>query len=118
MQIPMFTREREKKDMTLAISGNMPHANGNIDISEVAAKRANMSFNPSKNAQIDRVKTLAAALYTEIEDLCVSFYDGSGGDDGTVQREASTAANHIQAGAMFAVSAIAHAMRAAEKKPE
>lgn len=86
--------------MTLCIIGKMPHASGNIDISETAAARAKLDFNPSANDQVSRIKTLVAALYTELETLTAP------GERSEKAREAATAATNIQAGAMFAVSAI------------
>ena len=86
--------------MTLCIIGKMPHASGNIDISDTAAVRAKMDFNPSSNEQVTRIKTLVAALYTELEAIAPA------GERSEKAREAATAASHIQAGAMFAVSAI------------
>lgn len=89
--------------MTLVVSGSIPHANGSIDISASAAERARISFNPSGNERVNRIKTLVAALYTECEGIIADA--GGEGSRGTAQREAATAMTHIQAGAMFAVSA-------------
>lgn len=89
--------------MTLIISGPMPHASGSVELSETAAKRARLTFNPSGNDRVTRIKTLAAALYTECEAVIKAA--GGEGSRGTAQREAATAMTHIQAGAMFAVSA-------------
>lgn len=89
--------------MTLVVSGGMPHANGTIDLSESAADRARLTFNPSGNERVNRIKTLAAALYTECEGVIADA--GGEGSRGTAQREAAAAMTHIQAGAMFAVSA-------------
>jgi hypothetical protein len=86
--------------MTMTISGPMPHANGSITISDTAAARAKMDFNPSSNDQVTRIKTLVAALYTELEAIAPA------GERSEKAREAATAATHIQSGAMFAVSAI------------
>lgn len=102
--------------MTLVVTGAMPHANGSIEISASAAKRARMSFNPSANPRVDRIKTLAAALYTEcevIKDEIEAKLQAEAGDGNSIPgdpvqtagREAATAMTHIQAGAMFAVSA-------------
>jgi len=96
--------------MTLVVTGAMPHANGTVEISESAANRARMSFNPSANPAVDRIKTLAAALYSECELIQAqakkrSEEAGTIGSDATAGREAATAMTHIQAGAMFAVSA-------------
>lgn len=89
--------------MTLTIHGAMPHASGSVEISETAAKRARLSFNPSGNPRVDRIKTLTAALYSELEQVIEDA--GGEGSRGTAQREAATAATYLQAGAMFAVSA-------------
>lgn len=89
--------------MTLSISGPFPHASGHIELTTEAKDRARMGFNPSAVARVDRIKTLAAALYTE----CQGIIEDAGGEGsrGVAQREAATAMTHIQAGAMFAVSA-------------
>lgn len=85
--------------MTLTIYGTMPHASGNVEISETAAKRARMTFNPSGNERVNRLKTLAAAFYSECEAVRANTTSAVAWD------EAAVAMNHIQAGAMFAVSA-------------
>lgn len=88
--------------MTLSIHGSMPHANGAIEISEKAAKRARMTFNPSGNERVNRIKTLAAALYTELDEIVAAAHEQG---NATAGREAATAATHLQSAAMFGVSA-------------
>lgn len=61
-----------------------------------------MTFNPSGNVRVNRIKTLAAALYTELDEIAASARDQ--GND-TAGREAVTAATHLQSAAMFGVSA-------------
>lgn len=78
---------------------SLPHGN-EVAISDSAAKRARMTFNPSNNDRVNRIKALAAALYSECEAVQVDA-----GGDPVANREAATAMTHIQAGAMFAVSA-------------
>jgi hypothetical protein len=96
--------------MTLCIAGTMPHASGNIGLTESAAKRARLTFNPSGNERVLRLKTLAAAFYTECEAVIAeakakSEDGGSVGSDAVAAREASTAMTNMQTAAMFAVSA-------------
>ena len=88
--------------MTLSIHGSMPHADGSIRLTDEAAARARMTFNPSGKPRVDRIKTLAAALYTEMNEVC-ALARKQGND--IAGREAATAMTHIQSGAMFAVSA-------------
>lgn len=90
--------------MTLSIYGAMPHASGNIEISANAAARANMTFNPSSDDKIARIKTLAAAFYTELDSIKsdIKFIE-----DPNAGRESAAAATHMQAAAVFAVQAIA-----------
>lgn len=77
---------------------------GNIvNISDSAAKRARMTFNPSGNDRVNRLKALAAALYSECEAIIAD--DAGLPKASNAPREAATAMTHIQAGAMFAVSA-------------
>lgn len=97
--------------MTFCITSNKPHAQGTLELSDAAIARARLTFHPSGLASVDRIKTLAAALYTELE-YVVSNATAKRADStvdtewhATVLREAATAATHIQAGAMFAVSA-------------
>jgi hypothetical protein len=97
--------------MTLTITRDAgPSATGNISITESAAKRANMSFNPSSDPAIDRIKTLAAALYTEIDIVAIGAIGLADEEDRIhARREAATAATQLQSAAMFAVQAIARA---------
>ena len=87
-----------------------------IGVSDAAIHRARASFNPSALPGVDNVKALAAALYTELDkipDLVEDKLQEAVGQGSAIpgrplefaRREAATAATHIQAGAMFAVSA-------------
>jgi len=69
-----------------------------VVLTDEALARARRSFNPSGNQKVDTLKCLAAAFYTELQGMVDSRHPVAG-------REAATAATHIQAGAMFAVSA-------------
>lgn len=89
--------------MTLSIHGNMPHASGSIELTTEAVERARLSFNPSGNQRVERIKTLTAALYTELQEVVKLAREQK---DDTTGREAATAMTHLQAGAMFAVSAV------------
>jgi hypothetical protein len=85
--------------LTLVIRGDMPHANGLIEITEDAARRARVGHNPSNLASVERLKTLAAAFYTECNAIaCEAIPLGA-------VREINHAMMQIQTGAMFAVSA-------------
>lgn len=88
--------------MTYCIVGNMLHASGTLDITEDAAKLANMSFNPSADVRIDQIKTLAAGFYT----LCNAIQADENATD-LAKREAAVAKTQMQTAAMFAVQAIA-----------
>lgn len=70
-----------------------------VTLTDDALARARRSFNPSGNQDVDTLKCLAAAFYTLNNRFAVKT------GDGTAAREAATANSHIQAGAMFAVSA-------------
>lgn len=76
-----------------------------VVLTPTALKRARLDFNPSGNPQVTRLKMLAAALYSELERIGEAGRDASNPAAPTIGREAATAATHIQAGAMFAVSA-------------
>lgn len=69
-----------------------------VGVSADAIARARLKFNPSQLDSVTRIKALAAALYSELETLAAERHPVAG-------REAATAMTHIQAGAMFAVSA-------------
>jgi hypothetical protein len=85
--------------LTLTIWGGMSHANGLIEITEDAARRARVGHNPSNLASVNRLKTLAAAFYTECNAIACEAIS-----PGAVQ-EINHAMMQIQTGAMFAVSA-------------
>lgn len=93
--------------MTLSIHGPMPHANGQIEVTTVAANRARLAFNPSGNDDVTRIKTLVAAIYTELDRIRSNkIYETNYNTEivDIVEREFEFAAANIQAGAMFAVS--------------
>lgn len=69
-----------------------------VELSETALQRARLNFNPSGLEDVIKVKALVAALYAILEPLTA--------ERGTQAREAATAMTQLQAGAMFAVSAI------------
>jgi len=89
--------------MTLSISGPMPHASGHIELTTEATERARIGFNPSGDDRVARLKTLAAAFYSECERIIEDA--GGPGSRGVAQREAATAMTQMQMAAMFAVSA-------------
>ncbi len=70
-----------------------------IMLTDEALKRARRAFNPSGNAEVDKLKCLAAAFYTLLQPVQETRHPIAG-------REAATAMTDIQAGAMFAVSAV------------
>lgn len=85
--------------MTVTVTINFPDAQpapSEIQITDAAMRRARLSFNPSGDPRVNRLKALAAAFYSELEDLA---------RDPIAGREAATAMTQIQGGAMFAVSA-------------
>ena len=67
------------------------------DLSESAKEAIRFTFNPSGNAQVNRLKFLAAALITEYERV----RDGGNG----AAREASVAITNAQTASMWAVLA-------------
>lgn len=102
--------------MTVIIEINSPLGLETIVLPDAAMQRARLSFNPSSVPRVNRIKALAAALYAELEAIpneVESRLQASAGAGNsiparpieTARREAATAATHIQAGAMFAVSA-------------
>lgn len=78
-----------------------------VGVTQEAIKRARLSFNPSGDARVTRIKALVAALYSELQQLNLESVNVTAdvGVTTVINREAATAATHIQAGAMFAVSA-------------
>lgn len=80
-----------------------------IALTEAAMKRARLTFNPSGLQRVAVIKALTAALYTELKALTDEAADPANprtpAEAMTIGREAATAMTHIQAGAMFAVSA-------------
>lgn len=88
--------------MTLTIHGPMTHASGSVEITTEGAERARLTFNPSGNKRVDRIKTIVAALYSEIGEIAKLAREQKNDVAG---REAATAMTQIQSGAMFAVSA-------------
>jgi hypothetical protein len=87
-----------------------------IGVTDAAMRRARVSFNPSSLPHVDNIKALTAALYTEIApipDVIEGKLVEEAGARAAIpsapveaaRREAATAATHLQAAAMFAVSA-------------
>lgn len=75
---------------------------GTTTISNAAAELVRMGFNPSKIERVDRIKALAAALVSEIEDI----EDGSAAmERPDILRETEAALTHVQIAAMLAVAA-------------
>jgi len=66
-------------------------------ISDSAAKIVRMGFNPSSFPEVDRIKSLTAALVSE----CEAIRD----EGGEGAREASIAITQLQRASMFAVAA-------------
>lgn len=62
-----------------------------VPVSSEAMKMVRMGFNPSQLPQVDRIKSLAAALISELENV--------GG------REGSIAITQVQTASMFGVAA-------------
>lgn len=63
-------------------------------LTDSACEAVRLSFNPSGIEKVTRIKTLAAALISELETI--------GGDAG---REAAIARTHVQSASMFGVLA-------------
>lgn len=72
-----------------------PRMVADVEVSEEAAKLVRLSFNPSGNEDVIRVKTLAAAFITAVQ--AIEAKDG---------REGALAVTHAQTASMFAVAAI------------
>ena len=72
---------------------------------DVGQKRCNVGFNPSQDAEIDKIKGLAAVLMQEIGN---KINTGTRGD---VARALSTAMTELEAAQMFAVKGIAHTFK-------
>ncbi len=103
----------------------VPNENGakkhQFSLTEGAMGRARLSFNPSGSERVNRLKALAAAFYSECDAIVAEFRaqaEAEGEVVGTITlgdkwahvlneagREAATAKTHMQAAAMFAVSA-------------
>lgn len=102
--------------VTITSTHGAEHSVESITLTDPAMQRARLGFNPSGNARVNRIKALVAALYVELEkipdEIEAKLCDDAGEGNSipsrpieTARREASTAATHLQAGAMFAVSA-------------
>ncbi len=92
--------------MTLSISRpGGHHASGHRDITETAAERANMGFNPANDPVIDEIKTLTAALYSICEGIIKDEECYVSDKANHAKREAATAMTQLQSAAMFAVQA-------------
>lgn len=90
--------------MTVTVSINFPDAQpapSTIVITDAALVRARLSFNPSGDPRVNRLKALAAAFYTELHEIM----DAAPGERTCAHYEAIEASGHIQTGAMWAVSA-------------
>ena len=106
----------------------VPNENGakkhQFSLTEGAMGRARLSFNPSGSERVNRLKALAAAFYSECDAIMAEFRAQAQAeaeapaDGGSIAlgdkwahvlneagREAATAKTHMQAAAMFAVSA-------------
>lgn len=69
-----------------------------VSISDTAAEAVRLNFNVSGREDVDRIKTLTAALITELEDIRAR-------DGGKAGREASAAITNVQTASMWAVLA-------------
>ncbi len=76
----------------VSVTIHVDHENEKVLVSQAALDRVRASFNPSDKPRVDRIKLLAAALISEIE-------------DGPSSREAALAVTNIEQGAMWAVKA-------------
>ncbi len=74
---------------------------GTTTISDYAAGVVRMGFNPSKLERVDRIKALAAALISEIDDL----EKAAPSDLPDFVRETDHAITLVQSASMFAVAA-------------
>jgi hypothetical protein len=87
----------ELTQVTITIYAPGAHPDVSVQITEEAAKLANISFNPTQDETILALKTLAAAFHT----LCFKLAE----EDGASAREAAIARTQMQTAAMFAVQA-------------
>ena len=78
-------------------TGAVPDAE--VPITNSAADKVRMSFNPSSNEQVDRIKALAAALISECEDV---FNQTNVGE---TKAQATLAMRHVQTASMWSVLA-------------
>lgn len=69
-------------------------------ISDSAAKRMRVAFNPSKLTDVDKVKRATAALITAMEEVF------AGTEDVETRRCAATAMTQLEIGGMMAVKAM------------
>lgn len=85
--------------------------NVSVAISDTAAKRVRMSFNPSTLPNVDRLKALAAAFISECDRIAIEMTaDESKSDHQVIKeivlREMATAKTKIQSASHFAVGAV------------
>jgi hypothetical protein len=64
--------------------------------------RVGITFNPSKDEMVDKIKRIAADLIDLINDI---HSDDSGGDDSELRRLKALAMTHVEDAAMWAVKA-------------
>lgn len=84
--------------------------NVSVNITDTAAKRVRMNFNPSTLPNVDRLKALAAAFMSECDRITIEMtvdqsipnYEAI---KEMVYREMATAKTNIQSASHFAVSA-------------
>ena len=72
---------------------------------DVGQKRCGVGFNPSQDADIDKIKGLAAVLMQEIGNMVNTATPGD------VARALNTAMTHLESAQMFAVKGIAHTFK-------
>lgn len=87
--------QTDKNAQNWRVVEDNPRMVADVEVSEEAAKLVRLSFNPSGNEDVIRVKTLAAAFITAVQ--AVEAKDG---------REGALAVTHAQTASMFAVAAI------------
>lgn len=69
-------------------------------ISDSAAKRMRVAFNPSKLTDVDKIERATAALLTVMEDIF------AGTEDAETRRCAATAMTYLEIGGMMAIKAM------------
>lgn len=71
-----------------------------MTISDTAAKRVRVAFNPSQITEVDKVKRATAALITVMEEVFAK------NEDAETRRCAATAMTYLEIGGMMAVKAM------------